>query len=102
MNWIVPDVIALSEEQRRTLRRWVSARNSPQRLVFRACIVLLAAEGKTNSKIAQELGTSRPTAILWRRRFQQGGTAVLTLDAPEMRLDAGARLRFPWRASSRS
>jgi len=80
--WTVPDALKLTEEQRRTLSSWVAARNTPQKVVFRACIVLLAAEGKANRRIAQELGTSRPSVILWRRRFQQGGTTALTEDRP--------------------
>jgi transposase len=60
----------------------VSARNTPQKIAFRVRIVLLAAQGKANRKIAQELGTSRPSVILWRRRFHEGGTAALTEDAP--------------------
>src|SRR6266700_436512 len=82
MMWAVPEALKLTEEQRRTLSGWVSARNTPQKIAFRVRIVLLAAEGKANRKIAQELGTSRPSVILWRRRFQEGGTAALTEDAP--------------------
>lgn len=82
MMWTVAEPLALSEEQRDTLRRWVAARNTPQKVVFRARIVLLAATGAANRKIAQELGTSRPSVILWRRRFQEGGASALTEDAP--------------------
>ena len=82
MMWTVADALVLTAEQRRTLHGWVAARNTPQKVVFRARIVLLAAQGKANRKIAQELGTSRPSVILWRRRFQQGGTTALTEDAP--------------------
>ena len=82
MMWTVPAALKLTEEQRRTLSSWVSARNTPQTIVFRVRIVLLAAEGKANNRIAQELGTSRPSVILWRRRFQEGGTATLSEDAP--------------------
>jgi transposase len=39
-------------------------------------------EGKPNRRIASELRTSRPTVILWRQRFLQGGTQALTEDAP--------------------
>jgi transposase len=35
-----------------------------------------------NGKIAEELGTSRPTVILWRQRFAGGGPAALVDDAP--------------------
>ena len=80
--WTVPGAVVLTEEQGRTLRSWVSARNTPQKVVVRARMVLLAGEGKANRRIAQELGTSRPSVILWRRRFEPGGTVALTEDAP--------------------
>jgi transposase len=79
--WTAPDALKLSEEQRCTLSSWVAARNTPQKIVLRVRIVL-AAEGKANRKIARELGTSRQSVILLRRRFQEGGTATLTEDAP--------------------
>lgn len=80
--WSVPEALSVTDEQRRTLEAWIAARNTPQKVVFRSRIVLLAAEGKANRRIAQELGTSRPSVILWRQRFLTGGTAALTEDAP--------------------
>ena len=35
-----------------------------------------------NSRIARELDVSRPTVILWRRRFVEGGPSALTQIAP--------------------
>jgi transposase len=80
--WSVPGALSITEEQRRTLEAWIAARNSPQKVVFRAKLVLLAAEGMANRKIAQRLDTSRPTVILWRQRFAAGGPAALVDDAP--------------------
>jgi transposase len=80
--WNVPVALPITEEQQRTLQGWVSARNTPQKIVLRSRIVLLAATGKANRKIARELGISRPTVILWRQRFLDGGTQALTEDAP--------------------
>lgn len=80
--WTVPEALLVTDEQRRTLETWVAARNTPQKVVFRSRIVLMAAEGKANRRIAQELGTSRPSVILWRQRFLAGGTAALAEDAP--------------------
>jgi transposase len=48
----------------------------------RAWIVLLAADGKSNSRIASELGVSRPTVILWRNRFAKDGPKALTKIKP--------------------
>lgn len=80
--WSVPDAVPISAEQRRTLENWVAAKNTPQKVVFRARIALLASEGKSNSSIAQQLKTSRPTVILWRSRFAEGGPDSLQEDAP--------------------
>ena len=69
---------SLSSEQRRVLDRWIRARNTPQSLVTRAKILLRAAEGLANHRIATELNVSRPTVLLWRQRFEAGGPLALT------------------------
>lgn len=80
--WNPPDAVQLTDEQRRTLEAWVAARTTPQRVVFRARIILLASTGASNRHIAHQVQTSRPTVILWRQRFGAGGLAALTEDAP--------------------
>src|SRR6202165_225757 len=62
-------LVALSPEERVTLQSWAKARSQPQRLVQRAQVVLLAAEGIENQEIAARLRISRPTVQLWRQRF---------------------------------
>ncbi len=52
------------------------------RLVERARIIRLAAEGKQNQEIAKELEVSRPTVQLWRQRFLALRLAGLERDAP--------------------
>ena len=74
--------LPISPEQRRTLEARVRAQNTPQSVALRARVVLLAAGGMSNSQIAREAGVSRPTVILWRQRFLQGGPGVLTQVAP--------------------
>ena len=46
-------------------------------LAQRARIVLLAAEGVSNTQAAAMVGVSRPTVILWRNRYAQAGIAGL-------------------------
>ena len=46
-------------------------------LAQRARIVLLAADGLPNAEIARQTGTSRPTVMGWRARYDQGGIAAL-------------------------
>jgi transposase len=46
-------------------------------LAQRARIVLLAAQGMSNTAIALAVGVSRPTVILWRNRYLEAGMAGL-------------------------
>jgi transposase/transposase-like protein len=50
-------------------------------LAQRARIVLLAAEGMSNTEVAERVGVSRPTVISWRSRYDRRGIAGL-LDEP--------------------
>ena len=61
---------------------WARAKSLPLRVVQRAQIITLAAEGVLNQDIAQQLGISRPTVQLWRERFLGLRMAGLTHDAP--------------------
>ena len=72
----------ISAEQRKTLEAWSRAKTTPQRIVLRSRICLLAAEGKANNAIARQLRTSRPTVLLWRKRFEKQGAPGLSEDAP--------------------
>src|ERR1700687_5199792 len=67
--------VVLSLEERATLQSWAKARSQPQRLVQRAQVVLLAAEGIENQEIAARLRISRPTVQLWRQRLLALGPA---------------------------
>ena len=72
----------ISEQQRAVLERWVGAQRTPQSVALRARIVLLAGAGESNSAIARTLAVSRPTVILWRARFAEGGPQALTETKP--------------------
>ena len=70
--------VTLTDEQRVTLRRWSRGRTTPMRVVRRAQIVLLAAEGKQNIEIAEQLGIERTIVGRWRRRFVVRGLARIS------------------------
>ncbi len=70
--------IELTEEERSQLEAWMRRRLSAQALAQRARIVLLAAEGKTNTEIAGELGVHRPMVTKWRTRFAEHRLDALT------------------------
>jgi DNA-binding NarL/FixJ family response regulator len=67
----------LSNEQRAELQHLIQAPSTPQKLVRRVRIGLLAAEGKDNKEIAAELDTSHVTVGLWRQRILDLGLAGL-------------------------
>ena len=74
--------VVLSREQRSTLERWARAGTTPQRVVLRSAIVLLASEGLPIMAIAKRLDTSRSTVKRWCQRFRAGGPPGLLADAP--------------------
>jgi transposase len=74
--------VVLTEAERATLESWASARSLPHRQVLRAQIIMLAAQGVTNEKIARALGISRPTVQLWRDRFLALRLDGIQKDAP--------------------
>ncbi len=80
--WNSSAALSLTSDQRQTLQTWVNAKNTPQKIAFRARLILLASEGHANRQIAGRLGTSRPTVVLWRHRFAQDGPQGLLQDAP--------------------
>ena len=79
--WKPANALTITMEQRQTLGSWVRAGTTPQRMVLRSKICLLAAEGFSNNAIAKELNTSRPTVLLWRNRFKKQGLLGLSEDA---------------------
>lgn len=74
--------IVLSPDERLTLATWAHGRSLPLRLVQRARIIQLAAEGMLSQEIAPTVGVSRPTVQLWRQRFLALRVAGLEQDAP--------------------
>src|SRR5580692_5128206 len=71
----------LTAEQSRELQRIIQAPATPQKIVRRARIVSLAAQGQDNDEIAAALDTSTVTVGLWRQRFVDLGLAGLA-EAP--------------------
>ena len=74
--------VELSPEQRTALEQLARQRSAPARVVERARIVLLAAEGLENRQIALRMAITPEKAARWRNRFLEGGIAALQKDAP--------------------
>ena len=74
--------IKLPAGERAQLQLWESAQGTPQQVALRCRIVLAALAGDDNVSIAQELGVSRPTVQLWRKRVHRGGIGEVWKIAP--------------------
>src|SRR5450759_2816976 len=78
----IAERIVLSPEERSTLKAWEKGRSLPLRVVQRARIIRLAADGMQNQDVAKEVGVSCPTVHLWRQRFLALRLPGLEKDAP--------------------
>lgn len=78
--WCMPrqaQPVTLIDTERLELHRWVAAHRTPQQVAQRCQIILSAAEGKEDKRIAAELEINFKTAAFWRRRFREAGTDCL-------------------------
>jgi DNA-binding CsgD family transcriptional regulator len=64
--------IRLRAAERAELERRVAS-SYPSQVTYRAKIILGAAAGQTDARIADELGLAERTVWMWRRRFLQHG-----------------------------
>jgi transposase len=66
-------ILEVSRHERAELERRVRDRGAPAREVQRARIVLLSTQGLSGPEIAQRVGCTEPTVVLWRKRFAAEG-----------------------------
>ena len=64
-------IIELTDHEQQVLNRTVRSSRSAVRDVFRARIILLAAQDHSSLHIANQLNTGQDTVSKWRRRFAQ-------------------------------
>jgi len=81
MSRIAPS-ISLTTEEHSILETWARSRSMPVRVVQRAQIIQMAADGVPSQDIAHALQVSRPTVQLWRQRFLALRLEGLEKDAP--------------------
>src|SRR6478735_3473085 len=89
--------VRLTPEDRSVLEMRVRAPTSGQREVFRARIVLFAAEGRSTRSIAKAVDTMPRTVSLWRGRYAREGLAGLADRphpgaAPKYGIETGKRI----------
>src|SRR2546430_448348 len=73
--------LVLTEAERAELFRLSRRAKSAQALALRCRIVLACAEGKTNTRVAAEIGVSQPTVGKWRSRYVEHRLDGLTDEA---------------------
>jgi hypothetical protein len=67
--------VEVSAADRARLRAIVADRNSPQKHVWRAAIILATAEGRGTAEIMRRAGVSKPCVWRWQARFMAEGVA---------------------------
>jgi hypothetical protein len=72
--------IRLSRADRSKLEAVVADRNSPQKHVWRAKIILLTAAGRGTAEIMQGTGKAKTVIWRWQERFRDEGAAGLWRD----------------------
>jgi transposase len=80
--WAFAQPLRMTPAQKAQLETWIRASGTPRKIALRSRICLQAHKGKANRQIARQLGTSRPTVLLWRARFAATGPPGLEHEPP--------------------
>ena len=72
-----PLAINLPPAEQTQLEHWESCHGTPQQVALRCRIILGAVAGQDNVSIAEQLGVSRPTVQLWRKRVCEQGIGAV-------------------------
>src|SRR6201987_2347540 len=73
-------VVNVMPGDRRQLEAIVGDRNTPQKHVWRAKIILATADGCGTTEIMRRSGKAKPVVWRWQERFVKEGVAGLTRD----------------------
>src|SRR5918992_2095968 len=90
--------ISVSAADRRRLKTIVADRNTPQKHVWRARIILLTADGVGTNAVMAATGKSKTCVWRWQERFMQAGVGGLLQDKTR---PPGKARRSTRRASAR-
>jgi len=74
--------IKISTEEKKSLIKLVKGRNTSQKVVLRAKIILSYDDGKKQETITKELSTNRKTVSKWLHRYASGGIESIMKDLP--------------------
>lgn len=65
--------LKLTDEQRAELEKLARSSTEPHRAVMQARALLMAGMGTANARVAEQLGASRSSVLMWRERFVAEG-----------------------------
>ena len=80
--WTKAQALRVPEDDRDLLEHLIRCGSTAQKIALRAQILLGAAEGKSNNELSTTLSVSRPTILLWRKRYREAGLTGILKDAP--------------------
>ena len=87
--------LTISDSDRHELQKLISQHNTPQQIVLRAKIILMAMNGQNNREIARGLDINRHTVSLWRNRWlETEGKELLTIKRLQDSERAGTPVKF--------
>jgi len=79
MSSATGNTLHLNEQEQEELQQIINRHSTPQQIAQRAKIVVLAAQGYSQARIAQELNICRKSARLWRERWVSGREKNITV-----------------------
>jgi len=92
---LVPKILNLSDCERAQLQELINRHNTPQQIVLRAKIILMASDGQNHREIARSLDINRQMARLWRNRwFETEGKELSILQRLQDQERVGAPAKF--------
>jgi transposase len=69
----ITTTLTIADDDTNPLLTLEQSGSTPQAIAFRCTIVRYRQEGMTQAAIAQKLATTRPTVLLWEKRYQEHG-----------------------------
>ena len=95
MALLMPKTLKLSDGERHQLHQLIKRHNTPQQIVLRAKIILMASDGQNHREIARSLEINRQMARLWRNRWLESERKDLSiLQRLQDREPVGAPAKF--------
>lgn len=79
MARLAPKELSLSDSEQNELQELINRHKTPQQIVIRAKIIILASSGKNNGEIARILDISVDMARLWRNRWLESQETELSV-----------------------